>query len=299
MAVAGFGLLRLDGSEKPAAAAFREVAAKQIHSLWPSMAEPKPEPERPNPWGWWTPEALAAAAECPVAAVRENWPRLVEQMTHAGIYGRMVAIAMIGTIAKESASTFRPVREAFYLGEPEPAESYRKTLRYYPYFGRGFIQNTWEENYRALGPKIAQLWGAGGWEPDFDLVGNPDQLLDPDFSAAAAAIFFRDKAGGALLLAARSGQWDQVRRYVLGGPDPEGTARIARIAVALGTTGPDVPAGDPKDALIAAYEIALRTLRDVTLPAIEARLAGAEAQLDAAQTELDEAARIVRQFAPA
>jgi hypothetical protein len=268
----------MDGSEKPSATAFREAAAAQIHSLWPSVRPepepgPDPKPAGPDPWAWWTAEQIAAAAQCPVDAVRENWPRLVEQMDHAGIYGRMVAIGMIGTIAKESASTFRPVREAFYLGEPEPAESYRRTLRYYPYYGRGFIQNTWADAYAELGPKIAALWGAGGHEPDFDLVNNPDNLLNPDMSAAAAAIFFRDKAGGALLAAARSGNWGEVRRLVLGGPDAEGTARIARIQQQLGGGSPQpVPPAPSKDELIAAYELALRTLRDVTIPALEAQV---------------------------
>jgi hypothetical protein len=297
-----FGLLDARGKPKPRAKAFTEEAAKAIHSLWPTVTEPPIEPDpperpKPDPWAWWTAEQISSAAQCPLTNVRANWPRLVEQMTHAGIYDRMVAIAMIGTIAKESASTFRPVREAFYLGEPEPAESHRKTLRYYPFYGRGFIQNTWESNYRGLGPKIAALWGTSPDHPDFDLVADPDKLLDPDFSAAAAAIYFRDHAGGALLVAARAGQWDQVRYYVLGGPDPDGTQRIARIAQQLGTVTPQpIPPADPKDTQIAGLEIALRTLRDETIPAIMRRQAQAEAEMDEAQRLLDEGLRICRQF---
>lgn len=298
MGVAAFGLLRLDGSEKPAAQAFREAASRQIHSLWPDIKEPEPEPTV-NAWAWWTPEALAAAAECPVDAVRENWPRLVEQMNHAGIYGRMVAIAMIGTIAKESASTFRPIHEYRNADGSIPQVWY--TYDGGPEFhGRGFIQLTHRSNYQRYSIAVSELWGTEIVpDPQLDLVAVPDRALDPDISAAVSALYFRDHANGALLLAARNGQWDQVRRYVLGGPDPEGTARIARIAVALGTTGPDVPAGDPKDELIAAYETALKTLRDATVPATEAKLAAMEAELDAAQAELSEIKRIVRQFAPA
>lgn len=199
------------------------------------------KPLGPDPWAWWSAERIAEAAQVPANAVRENWPRLVEQMTHAGIYEPNVARAVIGTIAKESASTFRPVREAFFLGEPEPAETHRKTLRYYPFFGRGFIQNTWRDAYAELGPKVAALWGADPSHPDFDFVSNPDKLLDPDFSAAAAAIFFRDKPG--LLKAARAGDWGTVRQRVLGGPDLDGVARIERVANSL--QSPPVPAQPP------------------------------------------------------
>jgi hypothetical protein len=210
-------------------------------------------PSMGAPWQWWSPEQLAAAAQCPVDAVQANWPRLFEQLGHCGLIDRSLAVGMIGTVAIESASTFRPVREAYYLGEPEPAESYRKKLRYYPYYGRGFIQNTWEDSYRELGPKIAALWGAGS-NPAFDLIANPDNLLDPDTSAAAAAIFFRDKPG--LVAAGKRGDWAEVRRLVYGGADPQGTARIATIASALSTVPapppvPIPPATDPRDAIIA------------------------------------------------
>lgn len=63
---------------------------------------------------------------------------------------------------------FQPVREADYLGAK--AEAYRKkNLRYYPYYGRGYVQLTWKVNYE----KYAQLLGV-------DLVKNPDLALRPD-----------------------------------------------------------------------------------------------------------------------
>lgn len=290
-----FGLLRVDGSEKPSAQAFRQQAAGAIHSQWPQVQAP-PAPAGPDPWQYWSAEQIANAAECPVAAVRENWPRLVEQIEHCGLTNRNLWLGMIGTVAVESASTFRPVREAYYLGETpdgrpdglSPAERYRRTLRYWPYYGRGLIQNTWRDSYAELGPKIAALWGAGS-DPTFDLVSNPDNLLDPDISAAAAAIFFRDKAGGALAAAAARGDWGEVRRLVYGGADPSGVARIARIASALGSVAPPTPAPTPAPEDPAPYILALKTLRDETLPAIEA------AQ-DEARKQTAELRRIVEQF---
>ncbi len=72
----------------------------------------------------------------------------------------------------ETGKAMRPVREAYYLGEPEPAETYRKRLRYYPYYGRGLIQLTWDYNYA----KFGKLLG-------IDLTANPDLALEPNNSA--------------------------------------------------------------------------------------------------------------------
>lgn len=191
-----------------------------------------------NPWEHFTAAQIAAASQCPEDWVAVNFPRLVEQMTHAGINERNVQLGMIGTIAIESASTFRPVKEAYYLGEPEPAETYRKTLSYYPFYGRGFIQLTHRSNYAAYGPKIAALWKTDPNQPDFNLVGEPDRALDPDISAAVAALYFRDTKtvqGYGIVDACRAEDWDWVRRLVYGGVDTAGTARIKRIADTLGT----------------------------------------------------------------
>ena len=170
----------------------------------------------PKPWEFFTAEQIAEFTRCPLGAVTANWPRLVEQLGHCGINDRPTQIAMFATVAIESAHTFAPVREAFWLDEAWR----RNNLRYYPYYGRGYIQMTWRDNYAAYGPTIAQLWGAGGHEPDFDLVGNPDQALDPDISAAVSALYFRDHGGDhdALIpAAAAAGNWRRVRQLVQGG----------------------------------------------------------------------------------
>ena len=70
---------------------------------------------------------------------------------------------VIATTEWETAKTFKPVREAFWL-----SESWRKkNLRYYPYYGRGFVQLTWKNNYQ----KYSDLLGA-------DMVKNPDLAMD-------------------------------------------------------------------------------------------------------------------------
>lgn len=48
------------------------------------------------------------------------------------------------SVFHETFHTFEPVVEAFWLSE----EWRKKNLRYYPWHGRGYIQETWEFNYK-------------------------------------------------------------------------------------------------------------------------------------------------------
>ncbi len=78
---------------------------------------------------------------------------------------------ILATIEWETNHTFAPVKEAYWV-----SEGWRKRhLRYYPYFGRGFVQITWKDNYA----KFASLLGV-------DLVRHPDLALHPDFAAFIA-----------------------------------------------------------------------------------------------------------------
>jgi len=74
---------------------------------------------------------------------------------------------LVATVEWETGGTFQPVKEAFDLSE----DWRRRNLRYYPFYGRGYVQITWEENYRLFGDLLNQ-----------DFVGNPDLVLRPDIS---------------------------------------------------------------------------------------------------------------------
>ena len=72
---------------------------------------------------------------------------------------------MLATDKHETNATMQAVREAYWL-----SEDWRKThLRYWPYYGRGLVQLTWERNYR----KMAEFL-------ELDLAQNPDLALDLD-----------------------------------------------------------------------------------------------------------------------
>lgn len=54
------------------------------------------------------------------------------------------AAYVIATSYWETNKTMVPVKEAYWL-----SENWRKdNLRYYPWYGRGYVQLTWEDNYK-------------------------------------------------------------------------------------------------------------------------------------------------------
>lgn len=70
---------------------------------------------------------------------------------------------MLATTKWETNHTMLPVREAYWL-----SENWRKVnLRYYPYYGRGFVQLTWEDNYKKMGKLLG-----------IDLLKEPDKAMD-------------------------------------------------------------------------------------------------------------------------
>lgn len=71
---------------------------------------------------------------------------------------------VLATTEWETNHTFKPVKEAYWLSE----DWRQSNLRYFPYYGRGYVQLTWEDNYRRYGEIL-----------NLDLVGNPDLALDP------------------------------------------------------------------------------------------------------------------------
>jgi hypothetical protein len=76
----------------------------------------------------------------------------------------------LATACHETAYTMQPVREAYWL-----SENWRsKNLRYFPFYGRGYVQLTWKENY----DKADRELKLGG-----QLSKNLELALDPDIAA--------------------------------------------------------------------------------------------------------------------
>jgi len=92
---------------------------------------------------------------------------------------RNQAAYVLATADWETNHTFEPVREAYWVPN---AESWRKkNLRYYPWYGRGFVQLTWERNYKLAGAKIG-----------VDLIANPDAAMVPENAARIAVVGMRE-----------------------------------------------------------------------------------------------------------
>lgn len=92
-----------------------------------------------------------------------NWPDL-----------RWLAYAF-ATAYHETAFTMQPIKE--YGGE-----SYLRSKPYYPYYGRGYVQLTWEDNYRKMGTKLG-----------VNMLGdNKDRALEPAIAAEVMYAGMRD-----------------------------------------------------------------------------------------------------------
>lgn len=105
----------------------------------------------------------------------------------AGFPVSWAAYAM-ATSYHETARKMVPVKEGLNLSDAWR----KKNLRYYPWYGRGDVQLTWEANYKRADKEL----GLGG-----KLVNNLDLALNPDISARIMVSgmkegwFSGDKAG--------------------------------------------------------------------------------------------------------
>jgi hypothetical protein len=74
---------------------------------------------------------------------------------------------VLATTQWETNQTFKPVREAYWLSE----DWRRDHFSYYPFYGRGFVQLTWKNNYE----KYSSILGV-------DMVADPDIAMQPNIA---------------------------------------------------------------------------------------------------------------------
>lgn len=82
---------------------------------------------------------------------------------------------MLATAWHETDRTMQPVREAFRLSE----DWRKRNLRYFPHYGRGYVQLTWDYNYAKADAALAR---AGLIKPG-ELIRNLDLAMRPDIAA--------------------------------------------------------------------------------------------------------------------
>lgn len=87
------------------------------------------------------------------------------------------AAYVLATSYLETNAQMKPVIEAYWL-----SESWRKrNLRYYPHYGRGYVQLTWDYNYKKASDKLGH-----------DFIKDPDALLEPHYAAAILVIGMKE-----------------------------------------------------------------------------------------------------------
>jgi Chitinase class I len=194
-----------------------------------------PAPEGLSVWTVFTADEIAACTGCNAAihSIHANWPLIFDALRAQGQGSVRSLIGAIGTVAIETASKWLPCRELYNdppgqfayfeemygVGNHPSAEAMEHTLHGdgARYFGRGFIQLTWKNNYRAMGQRLG-----------IDLVGNPDLALDAQTAADVFAIYWRDRD---IQAQADREDWAAVRRSVQGGS--AGLGRVETSAAAL------------------------------------------------------------------
>src|SRR5690348_9732185 len=89
---------------------------------------------------------------------------IIEEAKKLGLLRNELAY-VLATAYHETAHTMKPVRE--YGGE-----TYLKKKKYYPYVGMGYVQLTWDYNYKKASVKLG-----------VDFVANPKLLLEKKYAA--------------------------------------------------------------------------------------------------------------------
>lgn len=146
--------------------------------------------------------------------------KIIKEAKARGVLRNALAY-ILATAYWETGRTMKPVKEAYWLSEDWRKEN----LRYYPWYGRGFVQLTWEDNYRKAGDKLG-----------VNLIKNKDLALDPDIAAKILVQgmiegwFTGDSKGRHTLdryFTLKSSDWEGARR-IINGVDKK--AEIAKIA---------------------------------------------------------------------
>ena len=165
---------------------------------------------------------------------------------------RNQAAYVLATAEWETNYTFEPVAEAYWV---KNAEAWRKkNLRYWPWYGRGFVQLTWEANYRKAGEKIG-----------VDLIADPDAAMVPANAAKILVLgmkegWFTGKALGDYITLQAS-DFVGARRIINGTDKAAKIAALAKthdrdlLAAGYGVDAPAAPTPTAPAGLFALFKI--------------------------------------------
>jgi hypothetical protein len=180
---------------------------------------------------------------------------ILKECKLAGLLRNQAAYVM-ATAWWETAHTIEPVKEAYWV---KNAEAWRKkNLRYYPWYGRGYVQLTWERNYIHAGKQLG-----------LDLTTNPEAVMRPDVSAKILVTgsldgWFTGKKLGDYITLSKS-DFRGARRIINGTDKAAAIATIARaydraLEVDGYGTAPPATEIEPQPSPFAAFFAAIAAL---------------------------------------
>jgi len=156
-----------------------------------------------------TPEQISAVTSASLVDIQATWPLVCEALDWAGINHPLVQVGAAATIAIETGN-FQPVKEIESKTPGSPL--YKTQQRYFKtgYFGRGYIQLTWFDNYKAAGRALG-----------LDLLTDPDQALQPYIAAKILAWYLKtrpvsNKDPRRIFEACLASDWNALRRGING-----------------------------------------------------------------------------------
>jgi len=106
--------------------------------------------------------------------------RLIIDTSKANGLLRNQAAYVLATAYHETAHTMKPITE---LG----SQKYLKSKPYWPFIGRGYVQLTWEANYKKASDELGLPMLLTN-PPKSYFVGNPEELLNPKYAAPILVI---------------------------------------------------------------------------------------------------------------
>lgn len=145
---------------------------------------------------------------------------------------------VLATVYHETAHTMKPIKE---MG----GQAYLKSKKYYPHYGRGYVQITWAENYIKAGKKLG-----------VDFIKNPDLLLLPKYAVPICITgmkegwFAGDKKGRHTLsrhITLSKSDFVEARRIINGVDDKNLIAGYAKsydadlVSIGYGLNSPEKP----------------------------------------------------------
>ncbi len=131
----------------------------------------------------------------PSIGANQAYDLISHALNNLGILTDLTLIGALATARVEVGKPFLPVAESIVSGM---LHSYGKKYR-----GRGYIQLTWDYNYKTYGDLIG-----------LDLINNPDLALIPENAAKILAYYFKEKGCD---VACNEEDWVRVRQLVNGG----------------------------------------------------------------------------------